>query len=248
VAQRSAIEWTEATWNPTTGCDRISPGCHNCYALTLARRLKAMGADKYQNDGNDRTSGPGFKLTIHDDVLQTPLRWRQPRLVFVNSMSDLFHEDVPTGFIQSVFGVMHETPHHTYQVLTKRSRRMLQLAPELDWPSNVWMGVSVESARYRFRVDHLRHVPAAVRFISAEPLLGPLGAVDLTGIDWVIVGGESGPAARSMDIAWGRELRDQCVDSGVKFFFKQWGGRTPKAGGRLLDGRTWDDLPARLAV
>jgi protein gp37 len=182
------------------------------------------------------------------DVLEVPFRWKQSRLVFVNSMSDLFHDDVPENFIRSVFQVMQETPRHTYQVLTKRSKRLLRLAPRLEWPANVWMGVSVENAHYRFRIDHLREVDAEVRFISAEPLLGPLGAVDLTGIDWVIAGGESGPRARPMDIAWGRELRDQCATAGVSFFFKQWGGRTPKAGGRELDGRTWDDMPERTVV
>lgn len=244
MADRSPIEWTESTWNPTTGCDRTSPGCDNCYALKLAKRLKAMGTDKYQNDGDPRSSGPGFALTIHPDTLEIPYRWRQPRIVFVNSMSDLFHPDVPVSYIRDVFDVIADTPRHTYQVLTKRSKRMKDLASELDWPENLWMGVSVETDRYRFRIDHLRAVPAAVRFISAEPLLGPLGDLDLTGIDWVIAGGESGPAARVMDISWGREIRDQCSAAGVKFFFKQWGGRTPKAGGRVLDGRTWDDRPA----
>lgn len=248
MADKSSIEWTESTWNPTTGCDRTSPGCDNCYALTLAKRLKAMGVDKYQNDGDPRTSGPGFALTIHPDTLEIPRRWRQPRVVFVNSMSDLFHPDVPVPFIQDVFDVMSETSRHTFQVLTKRSKRLLSIAPQLKWPENIWMGVSVESASYRFRIDHLRQVPAAVRFVSAEPLLGPLGLVNLDGIDWVIAGGESGPAARVMDIAWGRDLRDQCADAGVKFFFKQWGGRTPKAGGRELDGRTWDDRPASAAM
>ena len=248
MAQNSPIEWTEATWNPTTGCDRTSPGCDNCYALTLAKRLKAMGVERYAKDGSPLTSGPGFGLTAHEDLLSVPARWKQRRLVFVNSMSDLFHEDVPEDFIFSVFEVMKETPRHTYQVLTKRSKRLLRLAPRLEWPTNVWMGVSVESARYRFRIDHLRQVDAAVRFISAEPLLGSLGPVDLTGIDWVIAGGESGPRARPMDIGWGRELRDQCAAGGVSFFFKQWGGRTPKAGGRELDGRTWDDMPERAVV
>lgn len=247
MADKSSIEWTESTWNPTTGCDRTSPGCDNCYALALAKRLKAMGVEKYQNDGDPRTSGPGFALTTHSDVLEIPHRWRQPRLVFVNSMSDLFHPDVPVEFIEQVFEVMRDTPRHTYQVLTKRSKRLRDLAGELDWPPNVWMGVSVESARYMFRIDHLRCVPAHVRFISAEPLLGPLGEVNLTGIDWVIAGGESGPSARVMDINWGRDLRDQCLAAGVKFFFKQWGGRTAKAGGRELDGRTWDDRPASAA-
>ena len=243
MGQRSAIEWTEVTWNPTTGCDRTSPGCDHCYALTLAKRLKAMGVDKYQRDGDARTSGPGFGLTLHPDTLDQPRRWKRPKTVFVNSMSDLFHDDVPVEFIQSVFRVMRETPQHTYQVLTKRSKRLARIASELDWAPNVWMGVSVESARYKFRLNHLRAVDAAVRFVSAEPLLGPLGEVDLTGIDWVIAGGESGPRARVMDISWGREIRDQCTAAKVSFFFKQWGGRTPKIGGRELDGRTWDDLP-----
>lgn len=204
-----------------------------------------MGVQRYNKDGDPRTSGPGFGLTAHEDVLDAPTRWKQPRLVFVNSMSDLFHENVPEDFIRSAFQVMKETPRHTYQVLTKRSKRLLGLAPRLEWPPNVWMGVSVENSHYRFRIDHLRQVNAAVRFISAEPLLGPLGAVDLMGIDWVIAGGESGPRARPMDVAWGRELRDHCADAGISFFFKQWGGRTPKAGGRELDGRTWDDMPER---
>ena len=247
MGDKSSIEWTEATWNPTTGCDRTSPGCDHCYALTLSKRLKAMGVVKYQNDGDSRTSGPGFKLTVHDDALQVPFGWRQPRLVFVNSMSDLFHKDVPISFIRSVFDVVRETPRHTYQLLTKRSKRLRHVAPNLDWPANLWMGVSVESSKYNFRIDHLRDVPAAVRFVSAEPLLGPLGEVDFTGIDWVIAGGESGPRARPMDIAWGRELRDQCLREDVSFFFKQWGGRTPKIGGRELDGRTWDDMPKRAA-
>lgn len=248
MAQKSDIEWTDATWNPTTGCDRTSPGCDNCYALTLAKRLKAMGVDRYQNDGDARTSGPGFKLTMHEDLIEAPYRWKNPRLVFVNSMSDLFHDDVHEDFIQRVFTVMAETPRHTYQILTKRTKRLTRLAPNLDWPPNVWMGASVETASYRFRIDHLREVPAAVRFVSAEPLLRPLGRVDLDGVDWVIVGGESGPRARPMDVAWGRDLRDQCVAQGVKFFFKQWGGRTPKAGGRELDGRTWDDMPIPATV
>lgn len=247
MSGKSAIEWTEATWNPTTGCDQTSPGCDHCYALTLAKRLKAMGVEKYQIDGDPRTSGPGFGLTLHQDALDSPRRWRQPRLVFVNSMSDLFHKEVPIAFIRDVFDVMGDTPQHTYQLLTKRSRRLRQFAPHLEWPDNLWMGVSVESARYNFRIDHLREVPAAVRFVSAEPLLGPLGEVDFSGIDWVIAGGESGPNARPMDISWGRDLRDRCVRDGVRFFFKQWGGRTSKSGGRLLDGRTWDDMPVRVA-
>ena len=238
----SSIEWTEVTWNPTTGCDRTSPGCDNCYALTLATRLKAMGQAKHQNDGDPRTSGPGFALTLHEDVLDAPYSWSGHRTVFVNSMSDIFHEDVPDSFIRRVFDVMADTPQHTYQVLTKRSKRLARLGPLLDWPSNVWMGVSVESQRYAFRVDHLRRVPAAVRFLSIEPLLGPVD-LDLTGMDWVIVGGESGRHARRVEPIWVEAVRDQCVDAGVAFFFKQWGARTPKANGRTLDGRTWDEMP-----
>ena len=238
----SAIEWTEMTWNPSTGCDRVSPGCDNCYAMTLAKRLKAMGQPKYQLDGDPRTSGPGFGLTVHEDALQVPHSWHSPRVVFVNSMSDLFHEDVPIGFIRDVFDVMAETPRHTYQVLTKRSKRLARVADSLQWPSNLWMGVSIETQRYAFRSDHLRDVGAAVRFISAEPLLGPL-ALDLSCIHWLIAGGESGARARPMDPAWATSLRDQCLDANVAFFFKQWGGRTPKAGGRDLDGRTWDEMP-----
>lgn len=243
MADRSAIEWTEATWNPTTGCDRVSRGCDNCYALTLAKRLKAMGSAKYQTDGDPRTSGPGFGVAVHEDSLTVPSRWKQPRMVFVNSMSDLFHAKVPTEFVEKVFEVMAATPQHTYQILTKRSLRLSRLAPRLPWPPNVWMGVSVEDESQLDRVDHLRTVPAAVRFVSAEPLLGPLDRIDLSGIDWLIAGGESGVDARPMDPAWVRALRDRCRAAGVAFFFKQWGGRTPKAGGRLLDGRTWDQLP-----
>ncbi len=244
MADRSAIEWTQATWNPTTGCDRMSPGCDHCYAMTLARRLKAMGQPKYQLDGDARTSGPGFGLTMHPDALEIPRRWRAPRTVFVNSMSDLFHDQVTPEFISSVFVVMADCGQHTFQVLTKRSRRMAALAPSLDWPPNVWMGVSIESGRYTFRADHLRQVDAAVRFLSVEPMLGPVETIDLTGIHWVIAGGESGRGARPVDPGWIRGLRDQCVDSGIAFFFKQWGGHTPKAGGRTLDNRNWDEMPA----
>lgn len=244
MASRSGIEWTETTWNPTTGCDQVSPGCDNCYALALAKRLKAMGQRKYQNDGDPRTSGPGFELTLHPSVLREPYRWRLPKLVFVNSMSDLFHPDVPIGFIQRVFAVMAETPRHTYQILTKRSKRLAFLGPELDWPPNVWMGVSIENARYTFRLDHLRSVDAAIRFISAEPLLGPLRDLDLSGIHWLIAGGESGPKARPMDEEWVLDLRDQCNAANVAFFFKQWGGRTSKSGGRVLDGTIYEEMPS----
>jgi protein gp37 len=235
VADKSSIEWTEATWNPTTGCDRITAGCDNCYALTLAKRLKAMGNPKYQLDGDPRTSGPGFGVQCHEDALGIPLRWRSPRVVFVNSMSDLFHAHVPNDFIRRVFDTMVATPQHTYQLLTKRPIRL-----------NVWVGVSIEQQREAWRVDRLREVPAAVRFISAEPLLGPL-ELDLTGIHWLIAGGESGAGHRPMRESWVSSLRDQCDAAGTAFFFKQWGGRTPKAGGRLLDGRTWDAMPIRHA-
>ncbi|MFB6888608.1 DUF5131 family protein [Kitasatospora sp. NPDC056327] len=248
MGERSGIEWTEATWNPTTGCDRVSAGCDNCYALTLAKRLKAMGAPKYQNDGDPRTSGPGFDLTLHRGVLRAPYGWRTPRTVFVNSMSDLFHARVPLDFVRQVFAVMADTPEHTYQVLTKRSRRLRRVAERLEWPPNVWMGVSVEGAAELARADDLRTVPAAVRFLSCEPLLGPLDGLDLTGIHWVIAGGESGPGHRPMEAAWVREIRDTCLRDEVAFFFKQWGGHTPKAGGRLLDGRTWDQLPLPVSV
>ena len=244
MADGSGIEWTEVTWNPTTGCDKTSPGCDNCYALALAKRLRAMGQAKYQKDGDPRTSGPGFGLTVHEDTLASPYKWKSPRLIFVNSMSDLFHPDVPLDFIKRVFSVMADTPQHTYQLLTKRSKRLALLASELDWPDNVWMGVSVETKRYAFRLDHLRSVDASVRFVSAEPLLGPLPELDLRSIDWLIAGGESGPKARPMDEEWVRDIRDQCDVAGVAFFFKQWGGRTPKAGGRELDGLTYDEMPA----
>jgi len=245
----SRIEWTEATWNPTTGCDRTSPGCDNCYALTLAKRLKAMGQAKYQLDGDPRTSGPGFRLTLHPDTLDVPRAWTNPRVIFVNSMSDLFHPDVPLDYIRAVFDVVADTPQHTYQVLTKRSKRLARLGAELNWPPNLWMGVSVETTKYSFRLDHLRQVDSAIRFVSAEPLLGPLPDLDLSGIDWVIAGGESGPQARPMDEAWVVAVRDQCREAGVPFFFKQWGGRTPKAGGRELEGRTYDEMPsAAIAV
>jgi protein gp37 len=243
MSARSKIEWTETTWNPTTGCDRVSAGCDNCYALTLAKRLKAMGSTKYQNDGDPRTSGPGFDVTIHPRTLAEPYRWREPRLVFVNSMSDLFHAKVPLDFVQQVFAVIRATPRHTYQVLTKRSARLRKLADRLEWPPNLWMGVSVERADQLGRVADLQPVPAAVRFLSCEPLLGPLPRLDLDGIDWVITGGESGPNARPIDPHWVRDIRDACQVAGVRFFHKQWGGRTPKAGGRELDGRTWDEMP-----
>lgn len=243
MGDHSSIEWTEATWNPTTGCDKTSPGCDHCYALTLSKRLKAMGQAKYQHDGDPRTSGPGFGLTLHPETLSIPRSWSSPRLIFVNSMSDLFHPAVPDTYIQRVFEVIADTPQHTYQVLTKRSRRLAQLGPNLDWPRNLWIGVSIENAKYRFRLDDLREVGASVRFLSAEPLLGPLHDLDLDGIHWLIAGGESGPRARLMDPTWVGDLRNQCREAQVPFFFKQWGGHTPKAGGREFEGRTYDEMP-----
>lgn len=235
MGDKSSIEWTDATWNPVTGCTKVSPGCKNCYAERLAARLQAMGNRRYRD---------GFAVTLHPDQLDLPLRWRQPRQIFVNSMSDLFHESVPEEYIRRAFDVMVQAHWHVFQVLTKRSRRLADLAPRLPWPSNVWQGVSVENARYISRVADLVKVPAAVRFLSVEPLLGPIPHLQLDGIDWVIVGGESGPHHRPLRAEWVREIRDQCRDAGVAFFFKQWGGRTPKAGGRVLDGREWDGMPS----
>ncbi|NDC79391.1 MAG: phage Gp37/Gp68 family protein [Chitinophagia bacterium] len=234
MATNSSIEWTDTTWNPLTGCTKISPGCKHCYAERMARRLKAMGQPNYAN---------GFKLTLHEDMLDQPLSWRKPRTVFVNSMSDLFHRDVPTEFIQRVFSVMRRASQHRFQVLTKRSKRVADLSGEIDWPENVWMGVSVENADYAFRIDHLRQTGAAVKFLSVEPLLGPLPDLNLTGIDWVIVGGESGPGARTMNSEWVMDIRDQCVAAEVPFFFKQWGGVNKSRTGRELEGRTWDEMP-----
>ena len=242
----TGIEWTEITWNPTTGCDRISAGCDNCYAMAMAKRLKAMGSPRYQQDGDPRTSGPGFALAIHPDALDEPYRWTGSRTVFVNSMSDLFHARVPLAYVRQVLNVIADTPQHTYQILTKRAARLLKIAPELDWPENLWLGVSVENAGQLDRIRNLRQVPAAIRFLSCEPILGPLPGLDLTGIGWVITGGESGPRARPLDPQWVRDIRDQCVRAGVPFFHKQWGGRTPREGGRLLDGVLWDEVPSSL--
>ena len=243
MSSRTAIEWTEATWNPTTGCDRTSPGCDNCYALSLAKRLKVMGNPKYQNDGDPRTSGPGFRLTLHESALDLPRHWATPRLIFVNSMSDLFHPAVPEEFIERVLAVIEETPRHTYQLLTKRSKRLARLSSALRWPRNLWVGVSVESASYKYRIAHLQEVPAPTRFLSIEPLIAPVGDLDLDGIHWVIAGGESGFAHRPVSYEWIASIRDQCVARQVPFFFKQWGGRTPHAAGRHLDGQLWDEMP-----
>ncbi len=232
----SRIEWTEVTWNPVTGCSKISPGCKHCYAERMAVRLRAMGQHNYRN---------GFSVTLHEHMIERPLRWRTPKTIFVNSMSDLFHKDVPTDFILRVFEVMRQAHWHNFQVLTKRSGRLRQIAPQLPWPDNVWMGVSVENEDYLSRIDDLRSIPASVRFLSLEPLLGRLDSLDLSGIDWVIVGGESGPRARPMHTTWVDEIKGQCIDSGVPFFFKQWGGANKKKAGRTLDGRTWNDMPDR---
>jgi len=230
------IEWTNVTWNPVTGCEKVSSGCRNCYALRFAKRLQAAGNVRYAN-------GPG--VTLHWDLLRAPLRWRKPRLVFVNSMSDLFHDAVPTGFIREVLKTAAEADRHTFQILTKRTERLAALAPELPWPPNVWMGVSIENEECLGRIEALRAVPAALRFVSIEPLLGPLTTLDLVGIDWVIVGGESGPGARPMKPEWALNIRDACVARGTPFFFKQWGGVRKKAAGRLLEGRLWEEIPGQ---
>lgn len=231
----SAIEWTEVTWNPVTGCTKVSAGCERCYAERMAGRLRAMGVDKYRN---------GFRTTIHPGTLGEPLRWRKPRVVFVNSMSDLFHREVPTAFIERVFAVMNRASRHTFQVLTKRPRRAVTLSRHLDWTPNIWLGTSIESEETLFRLPMLRETGARTKFLSLEPLLGPLPGLRLGGVDWVIAGGESGPGARPMEAAWVRDIRDGCRREGVPFFFKQWGGVFKKRTGRLLDGRTWDEMPA----
>lgn len=234
MSNNSAIEWTDATWNPVTGCTKISPGCKNCYAERLALRLKEMGNPRYKN---------GFRITLHPDQLDLPLRWGKPKMIFVNSMSDLFHESVPDEYIKKVFAIMVKADWHVFQILTKRAERLSKLAPQLPWPGHVWQGVSVESQPYTKRVTALRKVPASVRFLSVEPLLGPIIKLPLDGIHWVIVGGESGPRHRPINPQWVREIRKQCLTANVPFFFKQWGGRTAKSGGRILDGQTWDEMP-----
>ena len=239
MAAGSKIEWTEATWNPVTGCDKVSTGCKHCYAERMAYRLQRMGSANYR---------AGFRVSLHPEMLDRPLSWRRPRRVFVNSMSDLFHEQVPAAFILRVFDVMRRAHWHQFQVLTKRADRLAALDARLDWPPNVWAGVSVESGLYLDRIDHLRRTTAAVRFLSLEPLLGPLEGLDLDRIDWVIAGGESGPGARPMERWWVRDIRDQCVRAQVPFFFKQWGGVRKSRSGRELDGRSWDDFPRALAA
>lgn len=231
---KSNIEWTEETWNPVTGCDSVSPGCDNCYAERLAARLQAMGNKRYVN---------GFRITLHWDKIEEPLRWTRPRLVFVNSMSDLFHPDVPDDFIDSVFDAMSRATRHTFQVLTKRPQRAAKHLNGSKLAPNIWMGTSIETDQYAFRANHLRKINAKVRFLSCEPLLGPLPSLDLQNIHWIIVGGESGPGHRPIEIEWVRALRDRSQEDKIPFFFKQWGGHTPKAGGRTLDNKTWNQMP-----
>lgn len=234
MAQGSSIEWTESTWNPVTGCTKVSAGCKFCYAERLAKRLKAMGQPNYQN---------GFQVTLQEHMLEVPLRWKKPQTIFVNSMSDLFHKDVPTEYIQRVFDVMNRASWHRFQVLTKRAERLEELSSSLPWAENIWMGVSVENQDVVDRIDHLRATGAAIKFLSCEPLIGPLEDLDLRQIDWVIAGGESGPGARALHPDWARSLRDQCNLAEVPFFFKQWGGVNKKRTGRVLDERTWDEMP-----
>ena len=237
MANGSSIEWTESTWNPVTGCSKISPGCKHCYAERMAKRLKAMGQPNYAK---------GFQLTLQPHMLELPLRWGKPQTIFVNSMSDLFHSDVPLAYIQRIFDVMKRAHWHCFQVLTKRADRLWELDSCIDWTPNVWMGVSVESRKYLSRIDFLRKTRAHVKFLSLEPLLEDLGELDLTGIHWVIVGGESGPGARPVNPSWVRNLRDLCLTVDVPFFFKQWGGTRKKVTGRQLDGSTWDQMPVNI--
>ena len=239
MSDHTGIEWTDATWNPITGCTKVSPACKNCYAERLASRLRAMGSHRYRN---------GFAVTLQPDQLSLPLRWHTPKRVFVNSMSDLFHEAIPDHYIMRVFEVMMQANWHVFQILTKRSHRLAALAKDLPWPSNIWQGVSGENARYTKRIEHLQQVPTAVRFLSVEPLLGPIPNLPLEEIHWVILGGESGGGRREMKLEWARQIRGQCLEAAVPFFFKQWGGRTPKSGGRVLDGTTWDEMPRVASV
>jgi len=233
---RSGIEWTESTWNPLTGCTKISPGCTHCYAERMAKRLQGMGQPNYIN---------GFELTMHDDVLNKPLEWKKPQVIFVNSMSDLFHENVPIEFINKVVDVMRQAHWHTFQILTKRAERLEEVSQQIVFPENVWIGVSVENSDYVDRIDYLRHVNIGIKFLSLEPLLGPLHNLKLDGIQWVIVGGESGPGARPIDPTWVIDIRNQCIKAKIPFFFKQWGGVHKKKAGRILEGRTWNQMPAR---
>ncbi|MBN1291780.1 MAG: phage Gp37/Gp68 family protein [Candidatus Latescibacteria bacterium] len=234
MANTSKIEWTDASWNPVTGCSKISPGCLNCYAERLSKRLQSMGNANYAK---------GFRLTTHPNMLDIPLTWKRPRMIFVNSMSDLFHEEVPLDFILQVFQTMEKANWHTFQILTKRSSRILELNKKLHWPENVWVGVSVENQEYTYRIEHLQQIDAHIKFISFEPLLGPIKSLHLNSIDWIIVGGESGPNARPIVEKWICDIRDQCLFKNVPFFFKQWGGKNKKRNGRLLQGKIWDETP-----
>ena len=234
MALSSSIEWTESTWNPLTGCTKVSQGCVNCYAERMALRLRAMGNPNYVN---------GFAITMHEDALELPLKWKKPQTIFVNSMSDLFHENVPKEFILRVFNIMQRADWHCFQILTKRSERLLDISPKLPWMSHIWMGVSVEDQYHTFRIDHLRRTGAKVKFLSLEPLLGSIPNLNLENIDWVIVGGESGPRSRTIKESWIIDIRDRCRENQVPFFFKQWGGVNKKKAGRELEGRTWDEMP-----
>ena len=234
MSKKSSIEWTESTWNPITGCTKVSDGCKNCYAERMAKRLKAMGQPNYLNE---------FQVTLHEHVLEYPMKWKKPQTIFVNSMSDMFHEQVPESFIFKIFDVMKQASLHQFQILTKRSTRLRELAQELDWPNNVWIGVSIENEAVQSRIDDLRVVPAAIRFLSLEPLLGPLGHLDLSSIDWVVVGGESGPGARQMKKEWVMQIKEQCIEQNTPFYFKQWGGVRKKKTGRILLNKTWDEMP-----
>ncbi|NUU94789.1 phage protein Gp37/Gp68 [Marinitoga sp. 1135] len=234
MAFKSKIEWTESSWNPVTGCTKESLGCQNCYAERLAKRLKNMGLKKYEN---------GFKVTIHPKSLNEPLNWKKPQIIFVVSMGDLFHKDVPDDFIEKVFEVMNKAYWHTFQVLTKRSERLLEISKKVKWTDNIWAGVTVEHEKYLYRLNHLKKIPAKIKFVSMEPLLSDMPYIDFDGIDWVVVGGESGPGARSIEPDWVRNIRNMCLEQDIHFFFKQWGGFNKKKNGRILDGRTWDDMP-----
>ncbi len=234
MATTSKIEWTEATWNPVTGCTKVSPGCKFCYAERISKRLKSTGMYNYRNS---------FRLTLQPQILSQPVKWKKPKIIFVNSMSDLMHEEIPLEYILKVFQIMHEANWHIYQVLTKRSERLIGLDTLLSWAPNIWMGVSIENEKYKYRIEHLKQTHSRIKFLSLEPLLGPLTNLDLDGIDWVIAGGESGPQARPMDPAWVKDIRNQCLSAKVPFFFKQWGGVNKNKNGRILDGRTWDEMP-----
>ena len=234
MATLSGIEWTEATWNPLTGCNKVSPGCKNCYAEKLSYRLQKMGQHNYRN---------GFQLTLHHHAVDIPLKWKKPKLIFVNSMSDLFHKEVPVSFVKKIFEVMNRCPQHHFQILTKRAERLEEIAPQLKWTKNIWMGVSVENKNYMFRIQHLVRTPAYIKFLSLEPLLGPLLNLQLKGVDWVIVGGESGPKARAIKEEWVEQIHHQCIQAKTAFFFKQWGGVRKHKTGRTFKGTTWDEMP-----